>query len=108
MGVPSPAWSAGADVVAVLVFAIAGRGTHHDAAVITGALGTAWPFLAALIVGWVLAQAWRRPVRPWPTGVVVWLVTAAGGLALRGLTGGGLSGAFPLVALVTLGVLLLG
>ncbi|UFU05393.1 DUF3054 domain-containing protein [Ruania halotolerans] len=90
------------------MFVIAGRGTHHDSGVTIGTLGTAWPFLVALILGWALARAWRSPVRPWPTGTVVWLVTAAGGLTLRGLTGGGLSGAFPLVTVLALGGLMVG
>nr|WP_275401905.1 DUF3054 domain-containing protein [Ruania rhizosphaerae] len=95
-------------MLAVLVFVIAGRGTHHDAGVLLGTLGTAWPFLVALAAGWLVSRAWRHPYQVWPTGALIWLITAAGGLALRGLTGGGLSGAFPLVALLTLGALLLG
>ncbi|SED75901.1 DUF3054 domain-containing protein [Ruania alba] len=107
IGAARPAWSAEADLVAVLVFVVAGRGTHHET-VLLGALGTAWPFLVALVPGWALARAWRAPVCLWPTGVIVWLVTAAGGLALRGLTGGGLSGAFPLVTVLALGGLMVG
>ncbi|CAM3594777.1 DUF3054 domain-containing protein [Occultella aeris] len=96
------------DVVAVLVFALAGRRTHHDDGVFAGLLGTAWPFGVALILGWAIARAWRSPLRPWPTGVIVWAVTVAVGLGLRALTGGGLSGAFPLVAAVVLAVFLIG
>jgi hypothetical protein len=43
-----------------------------------------------------------------PTGVVVWAVTWAGGLALRGLVGEGLAPAFVAVAAAVLAVLLLG
>ncbi|MBZ2196238.1 DUF3054 domain-containing protein [Occultella gossypii] len=96
------------DVVAVLVFALAGRRTHHDDGVFAGLLGTAWPFGVALIVGWAIARAWRSPLRLWPTGLIVWAVTVAGGLGLRALTGGGVSGAFPVVTAGVLAVLLIG
>src|SRR5699024_8914710 len=97
-----------ADVVSVFAFVVAGRGTHHDQGVLIGALGTAWPFLAALAAGWLLARAWRRPAGLWPVGAIVWAVTVAGGLGLRGLAGGGLSGGFPYVAAGVLALLLLG
>ncbi|TDE97362.1 DUF3054 domain-containing protein [Occultella glacieicola] len=96
------------DVVAVGAFALAGRGTHHEDGVLAGLAGTAWPFGVALAIGWLLARAWRAPLRLWPTGAAVWAMTVAGGLGLRGLTGGGLSGAFPIVTAVVLGVFLLG
>jgi hypothetical protein len=100
--------AAALDVVAVLVFALAGRRTHHDDGVFAGLLGTAWPFGVALILGWAIARAWRSPLRVWPIGVIVWGVTVAGGLGLRALTGAGVSGAFPLVTAVVLAVFLLG
>src|SRR5699024_6774759 len=118
MSTPAPAarssqpvvlWvAAGAVVVSGFAFVIAGRGTHHDEGVLAGALGTAWPFLLALAAGWLLARAWRRPAAPWPTGAIVWLVTVAGGLALRAATGGGLAGGFPYVAAGALALLLIG
>lgn len=97
-----------ADTIAVLAFVLIGRDTHHDAGVLAGLLGTAWPFLLAAALGWAVSRAWRSPARVWPTGVIVWAVTVLGGLALRGVTGGGLSGGFPLVTAIALAVLLLG
>lgn len=94
------------DVVLVLAFAALGRASHAEDPL--GALVTAWPFLVALAAGWAIARAWRAPSALWPVGVVVWVTTTALGLALRGVTGGGLSGAFPIVATVTLAVFLLG
>ncbi|WP_245867082.1 DUF3054 domain-containing protein [Serinibacter salmoneus] len=97
-----------ADTLAVLLFVLIGRDTHHDSGVLAGLLGTAWPFLLAATLGWAVTRAWRAPARVWPTGVIVWAVTVLGGLALRGVTGGGLSGGFPLVTAIALAVLLLG
>ena len=96
------------DVVCVLAFVLVGRRTHHDAGVLAGLLLTAWPFLAALTAGWLAARAWRRPLLVRPTGVIVWVVTVVGGLALRGLNGGGLAPAFLTVTTLVLALLLLG
>jgi hypothetical protein len=74
------------DVAVVLVFLMFGNAAHDSAADGAGhlvALGAC--FLAALAAGWGVARAWRTPTRIWPTGVVVWLVTAAVGVTLRGL-----------------------
>ncbi|MDQ3152029.1 MAG: DUF3054 domain-containing protein [Actinomycetota bacterium] len=101
-------WRAGvADVVAVLVFAAAGRRTHTEAGALLGLLGTAGPFLVALGVGWVIARAWRRPLAV-RTALVVWPVTVVGGLALRAAFTGRLPLSFAVVTAVALGVLLLG
>ncbi|WNB86678.1 DUF3054 domain-containing protein [Cellulomonas sp. ATA003] len=86
------------DAACVVAFAAAGRSSHAEGGGVVGVLGTAWPFLVAGAAGWVVARAWRRPTAVWPTGVVVWAVTWAGGLALRGLAGGGLAPAFVAVA----------
>ncbi|QGH70185.1 DUF3054 domain-containing protein [Pseudactinotalea sp. HY158] len=96
------------DALLVLAFVLAGRGTHSEDGGLAGAAGTAWPFWVALVFGWALARAWRRPVALWPAGVIVWATTVAGGLALRYLTGGGLAGGFPYVAAGVLAVSLLG
>src|SRR5699024_7928106 len=96
------------DAFCVLVFVGAGRATHEESGGLVGTLGTAWPLWAALRLGWALGRAWRRPVSVWPVGVIVWAVPVAGGLALRGATGGGLAGGFPYVAAGALALLLLG
>ncbi|HET7415967.1 MAG TPA: DUF3054 domain-containing protein [Arthrobacter sp.] len=96
------------DVLFLLLFASIGRDTHDEGVSIAGVFSTAWPFLAAASVGWLISRAWRRPFAVWPTGVLVWMVTVIGGLALRGLAGGGLAFAFQLVTAGFLGLVLLG
>lgn len=99
------------DVVLVVVFAAIGRATH-DGDVLgpfgSGLATTAWPFVAALLVGWLIARAWRRPVALLRTGLPVWAVTVVLGMLLRALSGQGVAVAFVIVATLTLAVLLLG
>lgn len=101
-----------ADVVGVLVFVVAGRRAHAGESapvdVVVGTLGTAWPYLVGLALGWALARAGRRPTQVWPAGVAVWATTVVLGTALRGITGGGLAPSFLVVSSVALAVLLLG
>lgn len=96
------------DVLAVLAFAAFGRASHDEALGLAGLLGTAWPFLAALLVGWLALRAHHAPRAVWPTGVGLWLVTWAGGMLLRAATGGGTALAFVIVALCFLGLFLAG
>ncbi|WP_347350119.1 DUF3054 domain-containing protein [Intrasporangium sp.] len=97
------------DVVLVLGFAAAGRATHEQAATVTGALLTGWPFLVGTAAGWGLVRTLRRrwPLEVGP-GITVWFVTVGGGMVLRHLTGQGTAWPFVLVAGATLAVLLLG
>lgn len=97
-----------ADVVLVLVFVAIGRRSHAESSAVLGLIGTAWPFLVGLGVGWLAAQAWRNPAALWPQSVIVWLATVAVGMVLRVATGAGIAFAFVLVALGSLGVFLLG
>jgi predicted lipid-binding transport protein (Tim44 family) len=71
-------------------------------------VGTAWPFLAGLAVGWLAARAWRRPAAILPSGAGAWLGAVAVGMLLRVLAGQGTAFAFILVALVFLGLFLVG
>jgi peptidoglycan/LPS O-acetylase OafA/YrhL len=102
----SVAASAAIDVAAVLLFALVGRVSHDEGAL--GVLGTAWPFLGGLAVGWGLMRAWRHPRRIVWTGIGVWLATVAGGMLLRQVSGQGTQLAFILVATAALGILLIG
>ena len=98
----------GIDAVLILGFAALGRRSHEEGSSVVGVVEVAAPFLIALAVGWLVARAWRSPVAL-GTGVIVWLVTVVGGLALRSLVfDRGIAPAFCIVALLTLGVLLLG
>lgn len=96
------------DAVLVLLFVVIGRRSHAEGVDLSGVWQTGWPFLAALAAGWLVSLAWRRPLALWPTGVVVWVVTVAGGMALRAASGQGTDPAFIVVATVTLAVFLLG
>jgi Protein of unknown function (DUF3054) len=96
------------DAASVLVFVIIGRANHGDGEAVAGVASTAWPFLAGLAVGWLAARAWRRPAGLWPSGVTAWLGTVAVGMLLRVLAGQGTALSFIVVALVFLGLFLLG
>ncbi|TNB71969.1 DUF3054 domain-containing protein [Arthrobacter sp. BB-1] len=100
--------AAGADAAMILVFAAVGRDAHQRGEVVTGVLLTAWPFLAGAAMGWLIARAWRDPLSVRRTGIAVWLGSVAGGMALRALTSQTVVLPFVIVALLSLGVLLLG
>ena len=95
------------DAVLILVFAAIGRDTHQRADVVTGVFLTAWPFLAGAALGWLAARAWRRPLSI-QSGVAIWLGAVAGGMVLRAVTGQTVVLAFVIVALLSLGLVLLG
>jgi hypothetical protein len=96
------------DAVLVVVFVSIGRSSHEEGLDLAGIAGTAWPFLAALVAGWLAARAWRHPLAVWPTGVIVWAVTVIGGMLLRVASGQGTQFAFIVVATLTLAAFLLG
>ncbi|MFI6574576.1 DUF3054 domain-containing protein [Nocardiopsis sp. NPDC050513] len=97
-----------ADVVCVLAFVVIGRADHETGLAPAAVASTAWPFLAALALGWLVTLAWRAPVRIWPTGVFVWAVTVAGGMVSRLATGEGAPTGFVVVTSVFLAATLLG
>lgn len=96
------------DAALVVVFVSIGRTSHAEGLDAGGIAGTAWPFLAALVAGWLAARAWRHPLAIWPTGVIVWAVTVVGGMLLRAVSGQGTQFAFIVVATLTLAAFLLG
>lgn len=95
------------DAMLVIAFAAAGRASH-DEDVLVGLARTAWPFLVALAVGWLVARAWRAPAAPVRTGLVVWPVTVAVGMLLRLASDQGAALPFVIVATLVLGALLVG
>jgi peptidoglycan/LPS O-acetylase OafA/YrhL len=97
-----------ADAVCVVVFCTIGRRSHAEGLTVAGIAETAWPFLAGTAVGWLLVQAWRRPIAVVPTGLAVWLATVVVGMVLRKATGQGTATSFIVVASLTTAVLLLG
>jgi peptidoglycan/LPS O-acetylase OafA/YrhL len=96
-----------ADTVLILVFAAIGRDAHQRGDIVTGVFLTAWPFLAGAALAWLLGTVRRRPLSL-PAGVLVWLGTVAGGMILRALTGQTVVVAFVIVALLSLGLFLVG
>ncbi|WP_288968613.1 DUF3054 domain-containing protein [uncultured Microbacterium sp.] len=97
------------DVVLVLIFAAIGRASHDENP--AGFLLTAWPFLIALLIGHLLAALLPgRPRRPWSVlwGAVVWIVTVAGGMLIRVLSGDTAEVPFIVVATLVLGAFLVG
>ncbi|MCB2224164.1 MAG: DUF3054 domain-containing protein [Actinobacteria bacterium] len=101
-------WYLGLDAAAVAVFAAVGRLSHEEPASVTGVAGTAAPFLIALAAAWAATRAWRAPLS-WPTGIGVWLVTAAGGMLLRRFAfGDGIAAGFLVAGTAFLGLFLVG
>ncbi|SEI04750.1 MULTISPECIES: DUF3054 domain-containing protein [unclassified Leifsonia] len=96
------------DAALVTVFVLIGRRSHGEADNVGGIVGTLWPFLVALVVGWLVTWAWRRPLAIVWAGVPVWLMTVALGMLLRTSAGQGVQPTFIAVAAVVLGVFLVG
>lgn len=97
------------DAVLVLIFAAIGRASHGESPL--EFYLTAWPFLIALVVGYaVAALVPMRPRRPWSLGwgVVVWVITVAGGVLLRIASGTTAETPFIIVASIVLAAFLLG
>jgi peptidoglycan/LPS O-acetylase OafA/YrhL len=90
----------------VLVFAVVGRGMHTEPLDAFGVLTTAAPFLLGLLVGWLVAGAWRAPLRL-PIGAAVWAGVVVVGFGLRAAFTHRLPLTFVLVAGVSLAVFLL-
>jgi hypothetical protein len=102
------AWLLLLDVCCVLAFTVIGRASHAEAGSVAGQARTAWPFLTGLAVGVVASRAWRRPGSITGAGIAVWLSTVAVGMLLRVVSGQGTAVAFIAVALIFLGVTMLG
>lgn len=76
--------AAAADIAVVVLFVVLGRASHREGgSYLTETLTVLAPFALALAITWVASQAWKRPLASFPTGLVLWLGTAAGGLLLR-------------------------
>ena len=95
------------DAVLVVLFAATGRLSHAEN-VLVGLWTTAWPFLLALVAGWLITRAWLAPRAVVRTGLPVWAITVAGGMVLRAAVGQGVAVSFIVVAAIVLFVLLVG
>ena len=78
--------AAAADLAVVVLFVVMGRASHREGGSYLGETAKVLaPFLLALVVAWVVMRAWKQPLAPFPTGIPLWLITAAGGMLLRDL-----------------------
>lgn len=96
------------DIVAVVLFAIAGRASHAEELGLAGIAQTAWPFLVAVLVATGIYSLIAAAGTGFTAGMVVWLVTLLGGLALRLVSGTTAAVPFMLVAAGVLGALFFG
>ncbi|MGW0035288.1 DUF3054 domain-containing protein [Gordonia sp. NPDC003376] len=108
------------DAVAITVFVLIGRSSHHNGYALLGVLQTLWPFLAGAAVGWsidyvyshVRSSDWFgrefRPDRIVPAGLLIWFCTVTVGMILRYLLHEGIAVSFVIVASVVLALFLLG
>ncbi|MGW8484309.1 DUF3054 domain-containing protein [Microbacterium sp. NPDC055903] len=107
---PSPAVTIVIDAVLVVVFCLLGGLSHSlgEPDAVARIVFSIWPFLAALIVVHGVALAVRVDASRVAVGVLIWLVTVAGGMALRAATGQGTAVAFIVVTAVVLALFLVG
>jgi FtsH-binding integral membrane protein len=104
-----PAWVAAVlDICCVVIFVVIGRASHVKGESLAGLASTSWPFLCGLGAGWLVSRAWRRPLALLPSGVAAWLATVTLGMVLRVVSGQGTAVSFVIVALVFVGLFLLG
>jgi uncharacterized membrane protein (Fun14 family) len=101
-------WLLTHDVVAVIVFVVAGRATHGIEDTVSGIVHTASPFLIALALGWMVTRAWRDPASL-KVGAGVLATTVIVGMLLRRFVfDDGTQLSFVLVATAFLALFLLG
>lgn len=96
------------DAVLVVVFAASGRSSHQEEVTFLGTLHVAWPFLAALVVAFILTKGPSTLQDIWPWGLLYWVITVVLGMLLRVVTGGGFAWSFLGVTFGVLGLFLLG
>lgn len=92
------------DLVLVVVFAAVGRASHGES--VTGVFVTAWPFLVACMIAWLILGVLKDDGAGVRGAAIVWLVTWAGGMALRVSAGDTAQPAFMIVAALTLALFL--
>jgi hypothetical protein len=97
------------DVVAVLLFALAGRNAHDESSGVSTVVTIAAPFLIGLAAGWIAISSARRAPTAIRTGVLLWVTTVGLGLVLRRAAWDrGTAFSFVIVATLVLGALLVG
>lgn len=102
------ALAAVADAVLVLIFVAIGRRSHDEDSALLGFATTAWPFLVGAALGWLLARAWRAPLRAVPIALIIWAAAVVAGMLLRAASSQGVQLSFVIVTAVVLALFLLG
>ena len=98
-----------ADLVCVLVFAAAGKGTHEASDSEWVVLAIVWPYALSVVLAHTgLLLRGRQTRRVWPEGAVVLAVTYVLGTVLRLVSGRGIAVGFLVVAVVFLALTMLG
>lgn len=95
------------DVGVVLTFVTLSRLSHNQVIDAAGVLGTAWPFLLGLLIGWLVTRSWRTTLT-FQAALWVFVSTLAFGIAFRHLTFTGAQPSFVAMAFSVLSVLLMG
>jgi hypothetical protein len=96
------------DLIVVLIFVGIGRSVHDHGVYAGGMASTAWPFVAGLVLGWLVVTKLRRSGTSPGDGIIICLVTVLVGMILRVIVGQGTAFAFVLVALGFLGAFMIG
>jgi peptidoglycan/LPS O-acetylase OafA/YrhL len=97
------------DLVAVGLFVLIGRHSHHETDSAPGILTTAWPFAIGVLGGYVPVVPLGWPVTALRSGLVVLAKTVVLGMILRaGVQHEGTPFSFVVVTVVVLGVFMLG
>ena len=97
-----------ADLACVVAFVLIGRRSHDEGgSYLAETAKEAASFLVGVVVAWAVTRAWRAP-RSLRTGVAVWAVTLAVGMALRPLFGRDVPVSFVVVTAIVLAVFMLG
>jgi hypothetical protein len=104
----NPWWSFVIDFVLVMAFVLIGRRSHDESDTFVGLLTTAWPFLSGLAIGWLSIVGVRWGFVTYRSGAVIWVATVVVAMLLRISSGQGIATSFVIVALIVLGVFLLG
>ena len=98
-----------ADLVCVVAFAAAGKGSHEAGASPWVVAAIVWPFVVAVLVAHAgLVRVGRPTERVWPEGAVVVAATYVLGLGLRVVSGRGIAPGFLVVTLIFLALTMLG
>ena len=96
------------DLLTVTLFVVVGRRTHQESSAVAAVFKTLAPFLMGLVLAWVVARIWDRPLQL-QTGLIVWGITMVAGMFTRRvLFGEGIAATFIVVTALFFGACFLG